>query len=47
MDALGVPEGYRPIGAIAVGYPTAREHSKPELATGRRPHDEMARWERW
>ena len=22
MDALGVPEGYRPIGAIAMGYPT-------------------------
>jgi pimeloyl-ACP methyl ester carboxylesterase len=37
MDAFGVPEGYRPIGAIAVGHPTPGERSKPELRTGRRP----------
>jgi nitroreductase len=47
MDTLGVPEGYRPIGAIAVGHPTAGERTKPELASGRRPHDEIVRWERW
>lgn len=47
MDALGVPAGYRPIGAIAVGHPTAGERSTPELATGRRPIDELVRWERW
>jgi nitroreductase len=47
MDALGVPAGYRPIGAIAVGYPTAGERSKPTLPTGRRPLDEIVRWERW
>lgn len=47
MDALGVPAGYRPIGAIAVGYPTAGERSKPELPAGRRPADEIVRWERW
>src|SRR5271154_5105478 len=47
MDALGVPAGYRPIGAIAVGYPTAGERSQPELPTGRRPLDEVVRWEHW
>jgi nitroreductase len=47
MDTLGVPVGYRPIGAIAVGHPTAGEHSKPELSTGRRHPEEVVRWERW
>jgi nitroreductase len=47
LDALGVPAGYRPIGAIAVGYPTAGERSKPELPSGRRHLDEVVRWERW
>jgi nitroreductase len=47
MDALGVPAGYRPIGAIAVGYPTPGERSEPELPTGRRPIDEIVKWERW
>lgn len=47
MDALGVPDGYRPIGAIAVGHPTPGESSRPELATGRRRADEVVKWERW
>jgi nitroreductase len=47
MDALGVPEGYRPIGAIAVGHPTPGERSRPELATGRRLLDDVVRYERW
>jgi nitroreductase len=47
MDALSVPGGYRPIGAIAVGYPTAGESSKPTLSSGRRRLDEVVRWEHW
>jgi nitroreductase len=47
MEALGVPAGYRPIGALAVGHPTAGERSRPELPTGRRALDEVVRWERW
>jgi nitroreductase len=47
MDALSVPQGYRPIGAIAVGHPTAGVRSEPELPSGRRHLDEVVRWERW
>jgi nitroreductase len=47
MDVLGVPAGYRPIGAIAVGYPTPGERSRPSLPTGRRPLDELVKWEHW
>ena len=47
MDILGVPEGYRPIGAIALGHPTPGKRSRPELRTGRRPLDDIVRWERW
>jgi nitroreductase len=47
MDALGVPEGYRPIGAIAVGHPTLGESSRPELPTGRRHLSDVVKWERW
>jgi len=47
MDALGVPAGYRPIGAIAVGHPTPGERSQPELRTGRRPLPDIVKWERW
>jgi nitroreductase len=47
MDALGVPEGYRPIGAMAVGYPTPGQRSEPTLPSGRRQADDVVRWERW
>ncbi len=47
IDALGVPAGYRPIGAIAVGHPTPGEHSRPELSTGRRQLGDVVKWERW
>jgi nitroreductase len=47
MDRLGAPDGYRPLGAIAVGHPTAGERSRPELQTGRRPLDDVVKWERW
>jgi nitroreductase len=47
METLGVPPGYRPIGGIAVGYPSRGERSKPELSSGRRAIEDMVRWERW
>jgi nitroreductase len=47
MDALGVPQGYRPIGAVAVGHPTPGKRSHPELPTGRRALADAVRWEGW
>jgi nitroreductase len=47
MDALGVPAGYRAIGAMVVGHPTPGERSRPELPTGRRPLDDVVRWDHW
>jgi nitroreductase len=47
MDILGVPEGYRAVGAIAIGHPTPGERSRPELSSGRRRLEEVVRWEGW
>ena len=47
MDALEVPAGYRPIGAIALGHPSAGARSEPELSTGRRRPADVVRWEHW
>jgi nitroreductase len=47
MTALGVPEGYRPIGAIALGHPTPGERSRPELPTGRRDLTDVVKWGHW
>ena len=41
LAAFGVPEGYRPIGAIAVGHPLPGQRSRPSLKTGRRPADQV------
>jgi len=41
LDLLGVPAGYRPIGAIALGHPLPGERSAPSLRTGRRPPAEV------
>jgi nitroreductase len=47
LEALGVPDGFRPIGAIAVGHPLPGERSKPSLTTGRRPQDQVVHRGRW
>lgn len=41
LKALGVPDGYRPIGAVALGYGTADELRSPSLARGRRPFEDV------
>ncbi len=46
LDTLGVPDGYRPIGAVAVGYPAPDEPS-PSLARGRRPVSDVVHRGRW
>lgn len=44
--AFGVPESYRPIGAIAVGHPAADKPSS-SLGRGRRPLSDVVHWGRW
>jgi nitroreductase len=46
LTTLGVPEGYRPIGAVAMGYP-APDIPSPSLARGRRPMAEVVHRGRW
>lgn len=43
---LGVPEGIRPIGAIALGY-SAADRPSPSLARGRRPLEQVVHRGRW
>ncbi len=44
--AFGIPGGYTPIGAVALGHPAPDEPS-PSLARGRRPKEETIRRGRW
>lgn len=44
-EAFGVPEGFDPIGAIALGYP--RETQAPRRAGTRKPQDEVVHWGKW
>jgi len=44
-EAFGVPEGFDPIGAIALGYPVT--DGPPARRGGRRPVDEVIHWGRW
>lgn len=46
LAALGVPEGYRPIGAVALGYP-APDIPSPSVARGRRPMPDVVHRGRW
>jgi nitroreductase len=46
LTRLGVPAGYRPIGAIALGYP-APDTPSPSLARGRRPLDTVVHRGHW
>lgn len=48
MDALGVPDGCRPIGVIAFGYPDESEAFDPSrFTTRRRPVDSIVHFGRW
>jgi nitroreductase len=45
---LGVPEEQHLDVAISFGYPRSRdEQSRPPRRGGRKPFDEVVRWERW
>ena len=47
LAALGIPEGYRPIGALAIGHRLPGERSRPSLKTGRRPAEQVIHRGRW
>jgi nitroreductase len=44
---LGVPSGYEPIGAIALGWPSEHDVRSPSLARGRRDRAETVHYGRW
>jgi nitroreductase len=44
---LGVPPGYRPIGAMALGWPAADDRPSPSLARGHRPVEEVVHRGGW
>ena len=47
LRALDVPDGYRPIGAIAVGHRLPGARSVPSLKTGRAPWEQVVKRGRW
>jgi nitroreductase len=47
LDHLGVPPGYEPIGAVALGWPGEGEVRSPSLARGRTPRDRTVHYGRW
>jgi nitroreductase len=47
VQALGVPEGHRPIGTIALGYAAAGDRPSASLRRGRRPFDEIVHRSGW
>lgn len=47
LAEMGVPDGYRPIGAIALGYPADGESRSPSLRRGRRDFNDVFHRGRW
>jgi nitroreductase len=47
LAALGVPPAYRPIGAVALGWPDGEDRPSPSLARGRRPAESIIHRGRW
>jgi nitroreductase len=47
LAALGVPSAFRPIGAIAIGYPAPEDEPSASTRRGRRPQEEVVHRGRW
>lgn len=45
--SLGVPDGYRAIGGVALGWPAPGERSQPSWKGGRRPFDAVVHFGRF
>jgi len=46
-EAFGVPDSYRPVGCLSIGYPGAADRRSPSLRRGRRGIDEVVHRGRW
>lgn len=47
LATLGVPDEYRPLGAIAIGYPAPADGPTGSATRGRRPMDDVVHRGRW
>ncbi|MDQ6613902.1 MAG: nitroreductase family protein [Actinomycetota bacterium] len=47
MAALGVPEGFGPIGAVALGWPDGQDQPSPSRRRGHRPAESVIHRGRW
>lgn len=47
LDALGVPPGWQPLGAVALGWPAPGQRPSASVARGPRPVDEVVHRGRW
>jgi nitroreductase len=45
--AFGVPEAFRPVGCVSVGYPGTEDRRSPSLGRGRRGVEEVVHRGRW
>jgi nitroreductase len=45
--AFGVPEAFRPVGCVSVGYPGTEDRRSPSLRRGRRGVEEVVHRGRW
>lgn len=44
---VGLPDGVRPIGAVALGWPDGADRASSSARRGRRPLDDVVRWGSW
>jgi nitroreductase len=47
LGHLRVPAGYRPIGAVSLGWPAPGDPASPSLARGRRSRDDVVHYGGW